>query len=154
MPFWPATTPLRFPSRCRRHDARGHHGRERTQLAEIAKLMQRHRIKLVPIVRDGKIIGIVSRANLLQGLLAREPYPADGADDANVRAGVYAELAKHSWSSSVTNVVVDQGVVHLWGNVGSASSKEAVRVAAENIPGVRRVMNNIVVIPSDIYLPS
>ena len=48
---------------------------ERTQLAEIARLMERHHIKRVPIVRDGKVIGIVSRANLLQGLLAREPHP-------------------------------------------------------------------------------
>ena len=127
---------------------------ERTQLAEIARLMERHRIKQVPIVRDGKVIGIVSRANLLQGLLAREPHPADGANDETVRAAVFAELAKHPWSSGVTNVVVDQGVVHLWGNVGSASSKEAARVAAENVPGVRRVANNVVVIPSDIYLPS
>ena len=55
--------------------------REHTQLAEIAKLMERHHIKRVPIVRDGKVVGIVSRANLLQGLLAREPHPADGAND-------------------------------------------------------------------------
>jgi CBS domain-containing protein len=127
---------------------------EHTQLAEIAKLMERHHIKRVPIVRDGKVVGIVSRANLLQGLLAREPHPADGANDEQIRAAVSAELAKHPWSSDVTNVVVDQGVVHLWGNVGSAPSREAVRVAAENVPGVRRVVNNVVMIPSDIYLPS
>jgi CBS domain-containing protein len=127
---------------------------ERTQLAEIAKLMERHHIKRVPIVRDGKVIGIVSRANLLQGLLAREPHPSDGANDEKIRTDIFAELAKHPWSSNVTNVVVDQGAVHLWGTVGSASSKEAARVAAENIAGVRRVVNNIVLIPSDIYLPS
>lgn len=127
---------------------------ERTPLAEIARLMERHHIKRVPIVREGKVVGIVSRANLLQGLLAREPHPADGANDEQIRASVSAELAKHPWSSGVTNVVVDQGVVHLWGNVGSAPSREAARVVAENAPGVRRVTNNIVVIPSDIYLPS
>lgn len=127
---------------------------EHTQLAEIARLMERHHIKRVPIVRDGKVVGIVSRANLLQGLLAREPHPADGANDETIRTSVSAELAKHPWSSGVTNVVVDQGVVHLWGNVGSAPSREAVRVVAENIPGVRRVVNNVVVIPSDDYLPS
>ncbi|MET0773023.1 MAG: BON domain-containing protein, partial [Candidatus Limnocylindrales bacterium] len=55
-----------------------------------------------------------------------------GANDETVRAAVFAELAKHPWCSGVTNVVVDQGVVHLWGNVGSASSREAARVAAEN----------------------
>jgi CBS domain-containing protein len=127
---------------------------ERTPLIEIAKLMERHRIKRVPIVRDGTVVGIVSRANLLQGLLARQSHSADGAKDEQIRASVSAELAKHPWSYGVTNVVVDQGVVHLWGNVGSMPSKEAARVVAENTPGARRVVNNIVVIPSDIYLPS
>src|SRR5258708_4583189 len=57
---------------------------ERAELVDIAALMQRHNVKRVPIVRDGKVVGIVSRANLLQGLLAREPQPADGlAGDEN-----------------------------------------------------------------------
>lgn len=127
---------------------------EHAQLGEIAKLMERHHIKRVPIVRDGKVVGIVSRANLLQGLLARQPHPANGANDETIRTNVSAELAKHPWGSGVTNVVVDQGVVHLWGNVGSVPSREAVRVVAENVTGVRRVVNNVVVLPSDIYLPS
>lgn len=128
---------------------------ERTEIAVIAGLMQRHRIKRVPVVRDGRVIGIVSRANLLQGLLARETHPEDSpADDTSIRSNVSAELAKHSWSSRVSNVVVDNGVVHLWGSVVSATVKDAVRVAAENVAGVRRVVNNIVVMPSELYLPS
>ena len=125
---------------------------ERTDLADIAALMQRHHIKRVPIVRDGKVVGIVSRANLLQGLLARELQPADGlASDESVRAKVSAELAKLPWGSGITNVVVDKGVVSLWGHVGAGASKDAVRVAVENVAGVRRVVNNIVVMPRDAY---
>ncbi len=125
---------------------------ERTELVDIAALMQRHHIKRVPIVRDGKVVGIVSRANLLQGLLARESQPAEGlTGDETVRAKVSAELSKHPWGSSVTNVVVDKGVVHLWGHVASGASKDAVRVAVENVAGVRRVVNSIVVMPRDAY---
>ena len=128
---------------------------ERTELKDIASLMQHNGIKRVPIVRDGKVVGIVSRANLLQGLLAREPQPGDdAAGDASLRARVCKELDRHSWAYDVSNVVAENGVVHLWGNATSAPAKDAVRVAVENVPGVRRVVNNIVVTPADVLLPS
>ncbi len=124
---------------------------ERTPLEDIAALIQRHGVKRLPIVRDGKVVGIVSRANLLQGLLAREPYPAASpASDEEVREEVSKELARHSWGNGVTNIVVDNGVVSLWGRVYAGSVKEAVRVAVENIAGVRRVVNNVVVMPQRI----
>jgi CBS domain-containing protein len=120
---------------------------ERTELGEIAGLMQRHRIKRVPVVRDGKVVGIVSRANLLQGLLARGPQPDEAVPpDQDLRARVSEELDRHSWASEVSNVVVDNGGVHLWGHAASASAKDAVRVSVENVPGVKRVVNNIVVL--------
>jgi CBS domain-containing protein len=126
---------------------------ERTELREIAGLMQRHGIKRVPIVRDGRVVGIVSRANLLQGLLAREPHPnGTSVEDDAVRARVSDELAKIAWSYGVTNVVVENGVVHLWGHAASAPAKDAVRVAAENVPGVKQVVNKIVVLPAQAYL--
>ncbi|MCA0303724.1 MAG: CBS domain-containing protein [Proteobacteria bacterium] len=126
---------------------------ERTDLKDIAALMQKHRIKRVPVVRDGKVVGIVSRANLLQGLLAREPQPATApaADDA-LRAEVVAVLAGHDWGAGVSNVVVENGVVHVWGNVASPTVREAVRVAAENVPGVQRVVNKVVVLPRDALM--
>lgn len=128
---------------------------ERTELLQIASLMQRHGIKRVPIVRDGKVVGIVSRANLLQGLLAREPRGGDAtATDENLRARLSEELDRHSWASDVSNVVVENGVVHLWGHARSAPAKDAVRVAIENVPGVKRVVNNIVVLPVEAFLPS
>ncbi|CAN5835067.1 CBS domain-containing protein [soil metagenome] len=121
---------------------------ERMPLKDIAALMQDHHIKRVPIVRNGRVVGIVSRANLLQGLLAREAHPseASSSDDA-LRAKVAAELARHGWISGVANAVVDKGAVHLWGLVGTSVCKDAVRIVVENISGVRRVVNNIVVMP-------
>lgn len=125
---------------------------ERTPLHEVALLMQRHGIKRLPVMRDGKVVGIVSRANLLQGLLAREPFPGAALlGDDEVRNKVYEELAPHSWAANISNIVVDNGVVSLWGYVDSASAKEAVRTAVENVDGVRRVVNNIVIMPREIY---
>ena len=127
---------------------------EHTDLSEVASLMQRHQVKRIPILRDGKIVGIVSRSNLLQGLLSRERLPVDGlASDEIIRKGVSTELAKHAWASGVTtNIVVDKGVVHLWGYVDAKPVKDAMRIAAENVPGVRRVVNNMAVLPPEVHL--
>lgn len=124
---------------------------ERTSLQDVARLMQRHGVKRLPVVRGGKVIGIVSRANLLQGLLSRGPFPAALAPaDDHVREKVYKELALQSWASDITNIVVDGGVVSLWGQVHSGVAKEAVRTAVENVAGVRRVVNNIVIMPHEV----
>ncbi|MFZ5780574.1 MAG: CBS domain-containing protein [Pseudomonadota bacterium] len=126
--------------------------REDAPLVEIARLMKKHRIRRVPIVREGVVVGIVSRSNLLQGLLAREPQPAAGTtSDDDVRHAIFAELARHSWGLGVTNAVVDRGAVHLWGHVDSAAAREAIRITVENIPGVRRVANNVVILPPQAH---
>ncbi len=71
---------------------------EGTTVQELAALMQRHHVKRIPILREGKLVGIVSRANLLQGLLTREPESLHGkADDAALRTAVTATLAKRGW---------------------------------------------------------
>ncbi len=124
---------------------------ERTPLHDVALLMQQHGVKRLPVMRDGKVVGIVSRANLLQGLLARDPFPTDAPlGDDRIRGKVYKELARHSWAADITNIVVDSGTVSLWGHVHSTPAKEAVRIAVENVSGVRRVANNIVVMPREI----
>jgi CBS domain-containing protein len=125
---------------------------ERTPLRDIAELMQRHRVKRVPVLREGKLIGVVSRTNLLQGLLAREPDQEGSVGDDKLRSVVTAELARHGWASSFqpTNVVAENGVVHLWGYVSSNTVKDAYRIAAENIPGVKRVENHMNVLPPEV----
>jgi len=125
---------------------------EETSLSDIAALMQRHRVKRVPILRDDKIVGIVSRANLLQGLLAREPLPSeDVAADEKLRNSVMTELAHQGWTSTrTTNVVAENGTVHLWGYVDNDAVKDAYRIAAENVRGVKRVENHMNILPAEV----
>jgi CBS domain-containing protein len=111
-------------------------------LGEIAGLLERRGIKRVPVVRDGRVIGIVSRADLIRGLATRptEPDGATATDDRAIRESLLAVLrAQPWWSGRYRAVVVTDGVVHLWGLVRSQAERDAMRVAAENVPGVRGV---------------
>jgi CBS domain-containing protein len=118
---------------------------ETTPLRDIAALMERHRIKRVPIVRDGKVVGIVSRANLIQGLASHgnvEKVPS--RDDEVIREAILRELNAQPWTSMVTkNIVVTDGIVHLWGFVRSEEERRAIKVAAENTPGVKGVRDHL-----------
>jgi CBS domain-containing protein len=116
---------------------------EDATLGEIATLLERRRIKRVPVVRDGAIVGIVSRANLLHGLVAREASPAATADDATIREHIVAGMKAAGISGPYVNVIVAGGVVQLWGVVASEAEKDAIRIAAETAPGVKTVENNV-----------
>lgn len=123
-------------------------------LSEIAETMARHNVKRVPVLRDNRVVGIVSRANLLQALMSREPSrDAAGASDEDLRRKVVAAVDKKPWTSAwPTNVVVNSGVVHLWGFVPSKAVLSAYRVAAENVPGVRKVKNHMRPVPSSVNM--
>jgi CBS domain-containing protein len=122
---------------------------EAATLSEIAGLMDRHNVKRIPITRDGKVVGIVSRADLLRGLIACEPKASPSTvPDEQIRAAALAEFDRHRWPSIWTrSVIVENGIVHLWGTAESDSAKQASRVALENIPGVKRIENHIAVLP-------
>jgi predicted transcriptional regulator len=114
---------------------------EETPVSEIARLMERHRIKRVPVIRNNRVVGIVSRANLLRGLarLMDEP-PAATANDLAIREQILAELDAQGWSHRApVDVVVRDGIVQLWGPVHDDRVAQALRVAAENVPGVKGV---------------
>jgi len=119
---------------------------EDAPLDEIVRLMERRRIKRVPIMREGKLVGIVTRANLLRALasVAAELPPA-ASSDAELRRLVLAELGKQPWSSqSDINVVVRDGIVQLWGVITNEREREALRVMVENIGGVKGVKDNLI----------
>jgi CBS domain-containing protein len=122
-----------------------------TPLWTIANLLEKNAIKRVPIVKEDKIVGIVSRANLLQAL-ASQGKPVEGAspaDDAKIRETVLTQLEAEPWTRpSLINVIVRDGTVELWGIVDSVSEKKAVRVAAEVTPGVRAVNDNLIIRPA------
>ena len=127
---------------------------EDTELASIADMMEQHRIKRVPVVRDGKVVGIVSRANLLQALIGGpRTIPVAPVDDASLRDQVMAELERQPWSGfGVANVIVQDGVAQIWGFVENQRHSEACRIAAENVPGVKGVENHLVVQSYGVYV--
>lgn len=119
---------------------------EDTPLADIVDLLESRRIKRVPVLREGKLVGIVSRANLLRAL-ARQLKPAmpQVPDDERIRAVLLHELRQHKWGAFVARleVAVTNGVVTLAGIVNSEEQRTALRVAAENVPGVLRVEDRL-----------
>jgi len=132
---------------------------EETPLVEVVKIMESRRIKRLPVVRDGRIVGIVSRANLLRALASagRDDKLASSVSDAEIRRHLLAELAKQSWAPvALIDVIVRKGVVHLWGTLTEERQRQGIRVAAENTPGVKRVEDHLVWIEpvSGIALPS
>lgn len=121
---------------------------ENAPLDRIATLLERNRIKRVPIVRRGKVIGVVSRANLLHGLVAQKPEARPmPVKDRDIRARILAELDQAGIDTAYINVVVAGGTVELWGAVESDTQRRAVALAAENAKGVKRVVNNVVLLP-------
>jgi CBS domain-containing protein len=117
-----------------------------TPLEDIVAKMENKRIKRLPVVDGGQIVGIVSRANLIQALatLSRELKDTNPADT-TVQERVFAEIRNQPWSSAAkVNVIVRDGVVELWGTILDERVRDALRVAAENVPGVKRVNDHLV----------
>jgi len=119
-----------------------------TELADIATLLETRRIRRVPVVRDGKLVGIVSRANLVRALAMTKNERALDADsdDRTIRQRLLTELQGHEWVHMWgADILVRDRVVHLWfSDDRSEDERQALRVAAENIPGVRQVQEHIV----------
>jgi len=130
---------------------------EDTALADIVEMMERNNVKRLPVVRDDKVVGIVSRANLLQAVasLARE-VPDPTADDDHIRNRIVDALEKHDWCPFGLNVVVRDGVAHLSGVITEEHARQAAVVAAENVEGVKTVHDHLCWVDamSGVYLNS
>jgi len=120
---------------------------EDTPLSGIADLLDAHRIKRVPVMRDDQVVGIVSRANLLQALVARPEHPPAESvavpDDAGIREAIVAEMRDNLMSDVEINVVASNGLVGLWGSVESEVQRRAVIIAAQNADGVLGVDDHL-----------
>ncbi|HEX2726690.1 MAG TPA: CBS domain-containing protein [Beijerinckiaceae bacterium] len=126
---------------------------EDSSLNEIATLLEKHGIKRVPIMRDGKVVGIVSRANLLQALASAIAVADATTDvargDQALRGRVVDQIRQLPWGMPwLVTVTVQNGVVELWGPVQSEGQRQALRVAAEATPGVRAVKENLYRLPA------
>lgn len=130
---------------------------EDTPLEAVVDLMERHRIKRLPVVKDGRLVGIVSRSNMLRVFASVEPPKAEASDEA-IRSQLLDELSHERWASlGAIDVTVRDGIVHLWGTITDERERAALIVAAENTPGAKGVRDHLawieihsgVVIPSD-----
>jgi len=117
---------------------------EDTPLEEIVRRMENNNVKRLPVMRGDKIVGIVSRANLLQTVasLARQ-IPDPTADDDHIRNRVIDALEKNDWCPFGLNVIVRDGIVHLSGVITEESSRQAAVVATENVTGVKKVHDHL-----------
>ena len=128
---------------------------EDASLAAIADLMEAQHVKRVPVVRDGKLVGIVSRADLVRAILSSGADEEAGQEivaDRKIRAALKARLDAAPWSRKVlVNSTVRHGIVQLSGFVPSDDNRQALRVLVETIPGVKRVDDAMALWPSAIW---
>jgi CBS domain-containing protein len=118
---------------------------ENAGVEEAVEIMERRRIKRLPVVRGTEVVGIISRANLLHALasLATAAPPPDLSDVA-IRDALLAQFEKLTWTpAALVDPVVKNGVVELWGTITEESQREALKVCARNIPGVRSVVSHL-----------
>jgi CBS domain-containing protein len=119
---------------------------EETPLDEAVHIMEHRQVKRLPVVRDGRLVGIVSRADLLRAFasLAREMKPSP-ASDGSIRESLLGELERQKLAPVATlRVIVRNGVVDLWGVITDERQRLGIRVAAENTRGVKAVRDHLV----------
>jgi CBS domain-containing protein len=115
-------------------------------LESIVALMEQHRIKRVPVLLGDRMVGVVSRADMLRALsVAARGTTGSAPDDRTMRDRILDTLAKEPWAPRTTlNVTVLNGVVDLWGTIGNDQERRAICVIAENTPGVTKVIDHLV----------
>lgn len=122
-------------------------------LHEIASLLENNSIKRVPIVKDGQVVGIVSRANLIQAVASGRKELDIPVSDTVIRDKLLASLKAEAWAhTGLLNITVNDGVVDLWGITGSDAERKAIRVAAESVPGVYAVHDNLIRRPMEAWM--
>ncbi len=122
-------------------------------IGEIAERLEEARIKRVPVIENGALVGIVSRANIVRALASKkEAIIGVAPTDLALRRRILDVLAKEQLLEHEVNPIVNDGVVHLWGLVPSTEERDAIRVATGTVPGVRSVMNHLGVKPHSVRL--
>ena len=119
------------------------------QLSEVAEILDTHGIRQVPVMQDGKLTGMISRADLVRKLAeltitASTARPENGA----LQKAIWARIKQESWlQTALVNISVKDGVVELWGAVSSEAQRRALRVLVENVEGVQRVEDKVGLLP-------
>lgn len=119
---------------------------EDTSLDQIVTLLEKKRIRRVPVLRNGQLVGMVTRANVIKAFVKNAQYPASvNATDAEIRAAIITAMEKTAWApTAAIDVSVTAGVVTLSGTIFDERDRAALKVLAENVPGVREVHDDLV----------
>ncbi len=119
---------------------------EHTSLEEVVALMEKHGVKRVPVLRDGAVVGIVTRADLLRAFVDATEAPHVGArSDADIKTDIFAAIDAQKWAPEGSiHVAVRDGHVTLSGTIFDERERDAIRVCAENIPGVTAVTDELI----------
>lgn len=124
-------------------------------LPEIVDILEKRGVKRLPVVTKDRLVGIVTRANLVRALVAI-PSAKDkpgASTDVAIRGQLIEELDKHPWGHRpASDVVVTEGVVHFWGICSSTSEIRALRVCAESVPGVKGVVDHMIVVEPGTFV--
>ena len=124
---------------------------EATPLEKAALLLEKHRIKRVPVIRSGRLVGILSRADLVRQLAIAPPVKRpSSSNDRSLRRSALKRLRESGVDTIYVNVTVSSGTLHLWGGVRSDGERRALRVAAEGVPGLRKVEDHTFVMPQHV----
>jgi CBS domain-containing protein len=125
---------------------------EDTPAGEIAELLDKEHVRRVFVTRDGRLVGVVSRADLLRALVSPSQVAATDTSDEGIYRAIMAEMKKQPWASTFyTTVVVKDGVVEFYGYCGTDEYRRALRVLAEGVAGVKRVEDHMVIGPLYVY---
>ena len=118
---------------------------EDATLEEVVRTTERARVKRVPVQRGDKLVGIITRANLLQALASvARTIPPMAKHDAAIRGRVVAEFDKVSWGTAGVSVLVRDGSVGLSGTILDDRQREALKILVENVPGVKAIHDHMV----------
>lgn len=122
-----------------------------TPASEVAHMMEDRNIRRVLVVQEGRLLGLVSRADLLRALVAPKREPMDLSDD-RIRTAVLAAIRKQPWADTFYTLIdVKDGVVEINGFSRSSEVQRALRVLAENVPGVKAVEDKTTPMPAYLY---
>ena len=156
---------LTDPDRAAAHYTRAHGTRARDVMSHslvfvdeyapveaAARLMQERRVRRVAVMRAGRLVGVVSRSDLLKAVAAHPDRLGGESADDRIHRTIQAEMRRQPWADQdLTSVVVENGVVRLEGYCRSEEARTALRVLAERVEGVQRVNDQLVVGPPPYY---
>jgi len=114
-------------------------------LAHVADVLDRNKIKRVPVLLAGKLFGIITRGDLVRALAGVEiGKPIDRKEDGSLQKILIDRIDAQPWlRPTYISAIVNNGVVELWGFIGSEDQRKALHVLIQEVAGVRWIEDHL-----------